>query len=321
MKYSLALLFAAIAYFLPGQNILQYKAVLLIANPVSDTGLPELAIRSFVRDTQRMYLLVRPDAVSTHMAPAKNYRTVPTDWNALRLNWAGTPYIKALDRARKNDAPLQDAGLTRTDDPEQGISLTSDLCPSRLPLDRRLFTALIQTAGTAERPVPVVLSVSGLWLQTHREDLAWLNTLMRNGELDITWANHTLHHHWDKNLPLDENFLLARGTDLPTEVLGNEELLLENGIVPSCFFRFPGLVSDKTITDRILDWGLIPIGSDAWLAKGQHPEAAGSIVLIHANGNEPVGIDDFLHLLYQKKAALKTGQWRLLDLREEVEKR
>ena len=79
-------------------------------------------------------------------------------------------------------------------------------------------------------------------------------------------------------------------------------------------------MSNKTITDQILEWGLIPIGSGAWLAKGENPKVSGSIVLIHANGNEPVGVDDFLRLLQKEKAALQLGQWRLLDLREEVRK-
>ena len=35
--------------------------------------------------------------------------------------------------------------------------------------------------------------------------------------------------------------------------------------------------------------GLIPLGSDAWLAKNEWPRE-GSIVLVHANGNEPLGV-------------------------------
>jgi len=35
------------------------------------------------------------------------------------------------------------------------------------------------------------------------------------------------------------------------------------------FFRCPGLVSDRSIIERLLSYGLIAVGSDAWLAKGQ----------------------------------------------------
>lgn len=320
LKNLLILLFLALICPLLGQNILQYRAVLLLVEPKQGNAPTELAIRSFMQDTEQMYVLVQPDSISTHIELAKNYRNTPTNWNFLRLHWATKPYIKALEDARQNDAPLQNAGLTHANNPEKGISLTVDLCPSRLPLDKRVFTALIQASNTAELPVPITLSMSGLWILTHKEDLMWLKDLASKNELTITWANHTLHHHWSKKLPLNENFLLERGTDLTTEVLGNEELLLKYRIQPSCFFRFPGLVSDKVITDQILAWGLIPIGSDAWLAKGENPKASGSIVLIHANGNEPVGVVDFLRLLREEKTALKRGQWRLLDLREELKK-
>jgi len=93
--------------------------------------------------------------------------------------------------------------------------------------------------------------------------------------------------------------------------------MLKNGLLPSVFFRFPGLVSDQQLVYRITDFGLIPIGSDAWLAKGQKANA-GSIVLIHANGNEPVGVDDFIALLHKKAGAIAKKQWLLYDLTESV---
>ncbi|WP_063653705.1 hypothetical protein [Candidatus Arsenophonus triatominarum] len=47
---------------------------------------------------------------------------------------------------------------------------------------------------------------------------------------------------------------------------------------------------------KIKNLGLIPIGSNAWLAKGEQPKS-GSIVLIHGNGNEPAGIKIALNLI------------------------
>ena len=116
-----------------------------------------------------------------------------------------------------------------------------------------------------------------------------------------------------------ENFLLSPGTNLDTEVLENEKLMLKNGLTPSVFFRFPGLVSDKSIVRKIEEYGLIPIGSDAWLAKGQQANA-GSIVLIHGNGNEEIGVKDFIQLLKTKQSDVKNKQWLLFDLRQGLEK-
>ena len=61
----------------------------------------------------------------------------------------------------------------------------------------------------------------------------------------------------------------------------------------------------------------MPLGSDAWLAKSQKP-VAGSIVLVHANGNEPLGVRRFLELLRSERERIRAGSWQLLDLRESV---
>jgi hypothetical protein len=94
--------------------------------------------------------------------------------------------------------------------------------------------------------------------------------------------------------------------------------MLKNGLLPSAFFRFPGLVSDQQLVYKITGFGLIPVGTDAWLAKGQQPQA-GSIVLIHGNGNEPTGVNDFIKLLQLKSRAIANKQWLLYDLRESVD--
>jgi hypothetical protein len=112
--------------------------------------------------------------------------------------------------------------------------------------------------------------------------------------------------------------LLEPGTDLRYEILGTEIALLHHGFLSSVFFRFPGLVSDHQVVDSVISYGLIPIGSDAWLAKGQ-PVHQGSIVLIHGNGNEPVGIKDFIRLLQTEKSSVMKKEWLLYDLRESIE--
>jgi hypothetical protein len=87
------------------------------------------------------------------------------------------------------------------------------------------------------------------------------------------------------------------------------------GIVPSVFFRFPGLVSDKDHVLAVMAYGLIPVGSDAWLGKNEQPKV-GSIVLVHANGNEPIGVRRFLRLIREERQSIVHKEWLLLDLRE-----
>jgi len=235
-----------------------------------------------------------------------------------RAYFKNTPYQKALAKAEKQSVMIQDAGIERGVPKEAGISLTADLCPSHRPLDRIIFTDIFNGLGKVERPVPIALSVTGIWMRQHPQDLEWLKELEQKREIKITWINHSFNHRVSKTRPLKENFLLEPGTDISYEVLETEKAMLNNGMMPSVFFRFPGLVSDQQLVTRITDFGLIPIGTDAWLAKGQQPQA-GSIVLIHGNGNEPVGVQDFIKLLQSKTKSIANKQWLLYDLRESVD--
>jgi hypothetical protein len=198
------------------------------------------------------------------------------------------------------------------------VTLTIDLCPSHKPLDRIIFTSLIAEFKKTEMPVPLALSITGKFMLTHPGDLLWLKSLIDSGEISVTWINHTYNHHYDPNIPLKKNFLLEPGTNLNFEILGTEEALLQNGFLSSVFFRFPGLVSDQQVVDSVISYGLIPIGSDSWLAKGQ-PVHKGSIILIHGNGNEPVGIKDFIRLLQTDESSVMKKEWLLYDLRESIE--
>jgi hypothetical protein len=84
--------------------------------------------------------------------------------------------------------------------------------------------------------------------------------------------------------------MLHVNTDVAREILELEKTLLEKGITPSVFFRFPGLIADETLMKALRDvYFLIPLGADAWIAK--HEEVReGSFILIHGNKNEPEGI-------------------------------
>jgi hypothetical protein len=263
-------------------------------------------------------MLLNPQTLQTKVNESSFYQVKPMTLAETRTFFKNTPYEKVISKVEKQSVSIQDAGIERGMPTETGISLTADLCPSHRPLDRRIFTTMIAEFKKVEKPAPIALSVSGLWMLKHKEDLEWLKKLRNDGEIRITWVNHSYNHRVSKTAPLKMNFLLEPGTDIKYEVLATEELMLENGLVPSIFFRFPGLVSDQQLVYKITDFGLIPIGSDAWLAKGQQPQA-GSIVLIHGNGNEPVGVTDFIKLLQSKTKQIANKQWLLYDLRETVD--
>jgi len=299
-----------------GQPISNY--VLFTGWGVSKNHSEELIIlRKFFKDGHYCYFTLSPKSLNTKILSADSLSINQVSWQTIQSRFFSTPYIQALKLAELHSDTLQDAGFTRFLPSQKGIDLTIDLCPSQRPLDRIVFTDLINEAGKVEKPVPIAVSITGRWIREHPVDLSWLDSLTKTGELSILWINHSYNHHTYKNVPLKRNFMMAPGTDINSEVLLTEIALLQKNIVPSVFFRFPGLVSDHEIYDKILNLGLIPIGSDAWLAKGQWP-TDGSIVLIHANGNELIGVRDFINLLKDKRAEVLSKRWELYDLRESL---
>lgn len=280
-------------------------------------GREMIILRQFGRDGSSFFLGVDPDSLATEIVPAEAGELDEEALNTIRETMASTPYIRALNEAEAHSQALQDAGISHLLPAERGVSLTIDLCPSRKPLDRALFRDIAAALAGIEKPAPLAISVSGVWMEDHPDDLRWLLGLIQAGDISVDWINHTYHHRYDPKRPLRDNFLLEKGTDLEAEILLTEKKMIENRLVPSAFFRFPGLVSDTTLFKRVTAFGLIPVGSDAWLAKGQAARP-GSIVLIHGNGNEPLGVKEFLDLLAREKTDIKKSNWLLFDLRDGV---
>lgn len=280
-------------------------------------GTPAIVLRRFTQKRRTLYLLVRPRTLATEISGLAGLKIAPAPLADLRREFAATPYCRALAAAAANANPHQDAGITHSLPEERGISLTIDLCPSKKPLDRFLFRDILAAFSKIEKPVPLAIAVSGIWMEKHRADLDWLAGLARSGLITVDWIDHSYHHQYDPRLPLRRNFLLEKGVNLDEEVLKTEQKMIACGLVPSVFFRFPGLVSDPAEFERILAYGLIAVGSDAWLAKKQQP-GPGSIVLIHGNGNEPLGIRDFLALVKKEQRDIKKRNWLLFDLRENL---
>ncbi|GFO63022.1 polysaccharide deacetylase family protein [Geomonas paludis] len=269
-------------------HITDYRA---LREPVADrSGRALWAIRSFMEEGVPHRLVVDPATLQSFDLPAADL--VPR-----REGEAGF-YATRLGRAvKRHTAPpyrLQNGGATRAETAADGFFLTVDLCPSKRPFERELFEAAETLCRGAA--VPVAVMVTGLWLETHPEEVAYLKGEVAAGRLAVTWVNHSWHHHYDPKVPLSENFLLAPGTDLRSEVLQLEQELLARGLVPSPFFRFPGLVSGAAAMNLLAELSLVPIGADAWLAKGEQPRR-GSFILVHGNGNEPKGIKLALPLL------------------------
>jgi hypothetical protein len=292
----LILLFMALAGVSHAGQITEYR---VIRKPVKDQkGRAGVAIRSFRSDQVAHLLVVDPVTLESFDLPASALTfSGPSDEATL----AATSLMTALDRYNLAPYRLQNGGAIRAQTPVEGVFLTVDLCPSKRPFERELFEAAGALCQGA--PIPVAVAVTGLWLANHPDEVAYLKQETAAGRLAITWVNHSYHHAYDPKVPLEQNFLLTPGVDMLAEVLDLEQQLLARGLAPSPFFRFPGLVSDQATMSRLRELSLIPIGSDAWLAKGESPRK-GSFILVHGNGNEPKGVKLLLPMLRSKQMQL-----------------
>jgi len=257
--------------------------------PVCHHG--QAMIRTFDLDGDHKYLLVDTRTLNTSIADQDDttYRPCPS-----------SRYTKLLRLSSAPPYPISNDGITHR---HNNTILTTDLCPSsKKGFESRLYASIIKHF---QNPVPVLIFVTGKWIQKHRHELSLLRRCQRDGKLSITWGNHTYTHPYHHDKPLRSNFALSKGYNLRRDTLRLEKYLIELGITPSIFFRFPGLISDRQAIYTIRDLGLITIGSDAWIAKGQIPKS-GSIILLHGNKNEPKGVDMFLKMLQTNKLKLNT---------------
>ena len=293
-------------------GIRSYRAITGIAR-TADTGEMTVVLRKYSLDDREICLVVNPQTLETSVRPAARLDIRELETGAFRKAIQGTLYGAALEFAGRNAGRLQNSGITRFPRTGPGFHVTIDLCPSDKPLDRTVFMEMMKMRDVTARPAPMAIAVSGRWMEQHPGDLDWLIGLQKEKKLDVIWVNHSYHHHYARKRPLRSNFMLTKGTDIEREVLDTERLMLEKGVIPSVFFRFPGLVSNTRLFEAIMAYGLIPLGSDAWLGKNQWP-LPGSIVLVHGTGNEPAGIRRFVRLMERSRRAVTGGTVRLGNL-------
>jgi hypothetical protein len=286
---------AAAAHASDPPQVRDYRPVFEACHGVAanrESGALRLAIRRMAIDGESMLLTVDPATLATRLERDRDWSCAATDDERQK----DSRYIRAVRSAATPQTGAQppdvivNGGLVRGG--ATGSFITGDLCPSRRPLDR----AFLETLEAVETPLPVALSISGLWLVRHEADFAWLRDRERAGALRITWVDHSYHHPYVPGRPLAENFLLTPGVDMRAEILDTERLLIAHGETPSVFFRFPGLISNPALMQVVSDDHLIALGAGAWLAKSPRAQP-GDIILVHPNGNEPAGLEIFSGLL------------------------
>ncbi len=297
------LLFITVAFFLTAgatranaalHEIRRYK---VMSRECIETETGDLlhASRSFLRDREPRYLVTDVESFETRVVDPS---TLDCEDPAAAIRYETSPF--AVARRKSSGAahhPLSNDGISRAEKSVHGVFLTADLCPaSHAKFEYRFFDALEKIAVTTSAPVPVGLAVTKKWINQHPGEFEDITRLEATGKIAVTWINHSSTHPFSTTKKLEANFLLEKGVNPETEITDVEIALLERNQLPSSFFRFPGLISDQAWVENVDAHSLITLGSDAWLAIGEKPKA-GSVILVHANGNESLGITKFLETL------------------------
>ncbi len=243
--------------------------------------------RSFLLNNTQSYLALNTTTLETKILKSPLANPSPCNYDSR--------YFQLLHLEINKPYPLQNDGFIQS---KNGIIITTDLCPSsKKGFEKRLYKALFQNFPN---PVPVTLFITKRWIIKHKKAFHTLLLWEKERKLSITWGNHTAYHHYFPKRPLKENFVLAKNENLVNDVTNLEITLLEHGITPSIFFRFPGLVSNKKSALTIASLGYIIVGSNTWLAKGEKLKQ-NSIILVHGNKNEAKGVDILLKLIKEKR--------------------
>ncbi len=266
-----------------GRVVLGFLAVLLQADAFFCTyfeGQEYTLLR--VDPTKTKLLLVNNHTLQTHV----RINTQNIVWDQCQKD---SHYVQRKKEALAHPFQVANRGVVKGD--AKGFALTVDMCPSsKKGFEEKFFRSLIDK----KKGYPVTISMTKKWAKFHPKEFALLKKWDDEKMLDITWMNHGSQHPYERTIPLDKNFINLPGIDFRKEVLDNENFLMKEGRTPSIFYRFAGLVSNKKAYDYLIkNLGLIPVGSLAWLAKGESIKG-GSIVLLHGNKNEPLGIERFL---------------------------
>lgn len=251
-----------------------HGSVITDIQPLSEVaevaGQNVLIFRKYLKDGKPHALAANLDTLNTFVVPLSEVKFI-----TISEKWKLLDYIK-------NKIPIQKID-------SDGYTLTIDLCqkprnPSR-KFENGLFLWLSDRSKEKKAPIPVAIAITKLWKDAEMQNFRKLVKLKKDGFLKITWINHSATHPIN-----DGKFLTLKGVDFESEVLNTEKMLLEEGEVPSIFFRFPGLIYNDDLLEKLSKLSLIPLDANAWLEKGQkiHP---GSIILVHGNGNEAGGIE------------------------------
>ncbi|MCX7883242.1 MAG: polysaccharide deacetylase family protein [Brevinematales bacterium] len=183
---------------------------------------------------------------------------------------------------------------------EFALVLTTDLCPTTRPMSREFFLDLEKASVITGSEVPLLVFFSGKWILRHAHELPWL----RERKILYVAGNHTFSHHifsqsWER-----EVFI--------AEITNTERVMLSYGILPSIWFRFPGLRFCPDHIPVLGELGLVAVDTTVWVGERKMPSIG--VMLAHANGTQPREVSHMKKFLETNTYALAQHTIFFLDM-------
>lgn len=268
-----------------GQKITDFKVVNFDVK-INDTNFK--IIRKFLNRNETKYFGVNVNSLETVVLNDKDIIS------AKIIKKENSRFDNALQKYTMQ--PIKQLNKGINSDKVINTLLTIDLCSSCkyksiLWEDKLLFSWLVSEAKASNTLVPVGIAITAKWINDNKDKLEQLK-LWNNKYLKIVWINHSKSHKLNPDEYGKYQFLIAKDSDFKDEVLSNEVTMLENDIIPSVFFRFPGLKYNDELLKSLNDMSLIAIDANAWINKGEKIKN-NSVILLHGNGNEHSGVIRF----------------------------
>lgn len=268
-----------------------------------------VALRRFLLNDERAVLLAHADNLNTYVvheeALKQNARPARDEEidRSVFINTLAHTREHVIDRIREDIIAK----------PAFSFVLTVDLCQSRRRWDEDLFRRLIDLSNLIDTPISIGVAITGRWALRHKSSFEALKRWSEQEKINIIWINHSMNHPLRQDRFGRYLFLTDRRVDFRDDVLSLEVLLLENGITPSIWFRFPGLVYDERVLSELNQLSLLPLDANVWLANTAGIED-GSVVLVHGNGNERSGLRKLFVELDAREKSFITGKTEILPV-------
>lgn len=209
-------------------------------------------------------------------------------------------YGRIMEKQERDSRPYGSAGEFHAGPSNRYIVLTSDLCPTPKNFDSQFYSNLVSMKNDRRLPLPLVIFISGGWVMRHP---AQLEAVKKSG-IDFIAGNHTYDHQILNRKNTNNDAFTA-------ELTNTETVMLEHGILPSQFFRYPGLVYNQERM-KILDrFSMIAVNANVWMGTKLRNWG---ILLVHSNGCASSEVRVFASFLAKNLKRIRQGDMRFYSI-------